>query len=343
LKTSSILVVNMNYLGDALMTTPAIRALKMSFENVSIDVIAGSTANYGALEILALDPDIDLLIPRVDGGSIARGKQLYQVARAKFYDLIVVLPSLPFYSAIAKMSGSQVFTVPKADESKHMADHMLECVASYLHLAELDRSMVMRVPGEVQSTIKNLLGPVGAVRKLIAFNLGASRPQKRWPSGHFAEAAKLVIGAGFDIVLLGGDNDQDLAAATIVMSSVDDLNKPGTAVDLVGKTTLEQLSAVIDFAAVLLTADTGAMHIASALETPVLALFGSTSACFTGPYGGRGRTIVLDLHLSCAPCITHPTCNGRYDCMVGILPEMVLKSILKLLTVREEIAACVGK
>ena len=76
---TKVLVINMNYLGDALMTTPAIRVLKRHFQQVEIDVIAGATNSYGALEILSLDPDIDHLIARVDGGSLARGWQLLKV------------------------------------------------------------------------------------------------------------------------------------------------------------------------------------------------------------------------------------------------------------------------
>ena len=83
------------------------------------------------------------------------------------------------------------------------------------------------------------------------------------------------------------------------------------------------------------------MHIASALNIPVIALFGSTKPGFTGPYGEGRQTIVLDLELPCAPCITRPTCNGRYDCMRGICPEDVMESILKLIQVPEEIVVCV--
>jgi heptosyltransferase-2 len=331
-KIKRILVVNMNYLGDALMTTPAIRALKQSIEGVTIDVIAGSTAHYGALEVLSMCPDIDLLIPRADGGSFARGKQLFRVISVGNYDLVVILPTLPFYSMVARMTGSNVLLVPKADESKHMADHMLESLTAVLPDVTAPRELVMSVPDAAIESAAALLCCLRPATPLILLNVGASRPQKRWPVAYFAEAAKLIVESGCNVALVGGSNAQDLEAASEVMRKMTDLNIPDNRViDLVGGTTLGQLSAIIQQVTVVVTADTGAMHIASALGVPLVALFGSTSAHFTGPYGSMSRTRVLDLHLACAPCITHPTCNGRFDCMTGITPKDVMKSILDLM------------
>ena len=341
MKVHSILVVNMNYLGDALMTTPAVRALKKAFEKVRIDVIAGSSANYGALEILSLDPDIDRLIPRINGGSLARGAQLFKIIVKDRYDLVVILPSLPFYSFIAKLTGRRVVTVPKADESKHMADHMLDAVMQMLPKSLVTpRSFVMNVPDQSALFAAELFKKFREPKRLVVFNMGASRPQKRRPAAHFAKAAAMVVDSGFNLALVGGENEQDKDAACLVMTAVADANLCGSVINIVGKTTLEQLAAVIKAGSVVVTADTGAMHIASALETPLVALFGSTKPGFTGPYGEGGKTAVLDIGLSCAPCGTHPTCNGRYDCMTGISPEYVLESILKLTNVSEEIVAC---
>jgi len=344
MKISSILVVNMNYLGDALMTTPAIRALKNAFEDVRIDVVAGSTASYGALEILQLDPDVDRFIPRASGGSFARGLQLFRIIKANNYDLVVVLPSIPFYNFIAQMAAKNVVVVPKADESKHMADHMLDCISRSLSLPPSPRSLVISVPEKASQFATAALKNLVFGNRLVVLNLGASRPQKRWPAEHFASTARLAINAGYNLALVGGDNPQDKATADVIMRGVVLPPEALSAriVNLVGKTTLDQLSAVIQAGSVLVTADTGAMHIASALHVPMIALFGSTSAHFTGPYGPKENVCVLDLHLSCAPCGTHPTCNGAFDCMRGITPEQVLASILTLTNLPEGIAVHAG-
>jgi heptosyltransferase-1 len=198
----------------------------------------------------------------------------------------------------------------------------------------------MQVPDKAERYIDQIFLRLDSSKRLVVFNMGASRPQKRWPAEHFAEATKKVVNAGFNVALVGGDNEQDQNAAAVVMGAIAESKLTCSVINLVGQTTLEQLSAVIKAGSVIVTADTGAMHIASALETPVVALFGSTKPGFTGPYGEGGKTVIHDLGLFCAPCVTHPTCNGRYDCMTGILPEHVLESILKLMDMSEEIVVC---
>jgi heptosyltransferase II len=339
---SSILIVNMNYLGDALMTTPAVRALKSQYSGARIDVIAGSTAAYGALEILALDPDIDKLIPRINGGSLARGWQLFNVIKRGSYDTVVVLPSIPFYNFIAKLfPRCNVLTVPRAREDVHMADHMLNSILNLTPKSPVDRTMVMEVPTSAESDAEVLICTLDRELPLVAFNLGASRPQKRWPAEHFARAAEMLVRAGRAVVLIGGDNEQDIQAARMVMSYVTEY-QPGSTfriVDLVGKTSLRTLSGIISKSRVIVTGDTGAMHIATALRVPVIALFGSTSPEFTGPYGGTNN-VIIDLKLSCAPCGTHPTCGGKFDCMVGIKPETVIDTINNILVSEGQVVAC---
>ena len=96
-----ILVVNMNYMGDALMTTPAHAALRLAWPGARIDAIAGASTGYGAADALALCPDIDTIIARAPGGAAALCAQLFSVIRAGRYDAVVVLPSIPAYELTA--------------------------------------------------------------------------------------------------------------------------------------------------------------------------------------------------------------------------------------------------
>jgi lipopolysaccharide heptosyltransferase II len=336
------LIINMNYLGDALMTTPAVRLVKRRFPDARIDVVAGSTANYGALEILALDPDIDRLIPRVDGGSFARGLQLFRLIQSGRYDIIIVLPSLPFYNFIAQLAGGhRVITMPKAREDRHMADHMLDVLQEHFPDVHVERQMVMDVPHAAWHRASSLLSSLDINRPIVSFNVGASRPQKRWPATNFVDAVELCLLDDLNVVLLGGANDQDLETARRVVCQLKlkGIDRKQNFLDLVGKTSLEDLSGVIAKSQAIVTADTGAMHIAAALKVPLVALFGSTSPDFTGPYGGS-KKVILDLHLSCAPCGTHPTCGGRFQCMSGIKPEQVVTAMKSILQRTEVDAAC---
>ena len=113
-----ILIVNMNYLGDALMTTPALAALREAYPKARIDVIAGASQQYGAYEVLNGNPHIDRLIKRREGGSTARVFQLSRLIRSQSYDLVIILPSIPVYAFVARLAlAKRIIMVPPADGS----------------------------------------------------------------------------------------------------------------------------------------------------------------------------------------------------------------------------------
>jgi heptosyltransferase-1 len=155
----------------------------------------------------------------------------------------------------------------------------------------------------------------------IALNVGASWEYKRWPVEHWTALADALVEAGRGVVFVGDKNDAVMVAEVKARLK---RGGEGTA-DLSGRTNLRQLAAALAECAVVVSADTGPLHLAVAVGTPVVALFGATNAARTGPYGGRN--IVLNMHLSCSPCYRNPTCNGRVDCMKAITPEMALAAV----------------
>ena len=155
---------------------------------------------------------------------------------------------------------------------------------------------------------------------VVALNVGASSKYKQWPAPHWVALTKQLLAARVAVVFVG-----DRADATIVESVKAQLSPSPLIVDVSGKTTLRQLAAVLTQCDVMVTGDTGPMHMAVAVGTPVVALFGSTNPARTGPYGARN--VVLDVHLPCSPCYRKPTCDGRVDCMVAITPEAVFTAV----------------
>jgi len=155
----------------------------------------------------------------------------------------------------------------------------------------------------------------------ICLNVGASSMYKQWPVDHWSKLAATILDAGDTVVFVGDKRD-----AEVVKQVTSTLGEhPGGTVDVSGRTNLRQLAAVLQACDVVVTGDTGPMHIAVAVGTPTVALFGSTNPDRTGPYGKRN--VVLNMHLACSPCYRKPTCNGRVDCMRDITPAAVLMAV----------------
>jgi len=134
-------------------------------------------------------------------------------------------------------------------------------------------------------------------------------PAKRWPAERFAAVGELLrkeFQAG--LVLLGGPGDQEAAAEVQHRGQ-------GPFLNLAGKTTLRQALAVLSHLKVLITNDSGLMHVATALGVPVVAIFGSTDPWATGPF--THRATIIHHHLPCSPCLER-TCSVGYPCLAGI-------------------------
>ncbi len=350
-----LLVVNMNYLGDALMTTPVHYVLRRAFPHAEIDVIAGATNGYNAAQVLYNNPDINRVIGRASGGAFARCLQLFGLIRQGRYDAVLILPSIPAYLVASRLAGARtVFMVPRMKGTRHITRHLLEHVGAFLKLAgqgslpvqegATEPPVVLEVPPAdidwANRAFGHFTGPV------VALNLGATRPQKRWPSEHFAQIIRQQMTRGVNVVLLGGVSDAEREQASLLKKTSDDTAGPvGGLLDLVGKTTIMQLAALVKCSSVIVTADTGAMHIASAVGTPQIALFGSTDPERSGPYDPTNSIIIYN-RLACSPCDSRPTCNGAYTCMDGITPDTVGLKINGVLnrarTTRELIVAASG-
>jgi lipopolysaccharide heptosyltransferase II len=317
----------MNYLGDALMTTPVHAALRERYPDAQIDAIAGSQQGYGAYDILAHNPHINNLIERKQGNFWTRSWQLLMVLLRGHYDGVVVLPPIASYNIAALLAITpNRFAVNRHSPTKHMSDVMLASIRKVVKPSPKHRELVLTVPGDAVEAAAALCAPIAGSAPLVAVNLGASRPQKRWPSAAFVRVIETQIARGNRVVLLGGANDDDRETARAVTEQLAD--QP--ILNLVAKTSVMELAAVVKASDVLITADTGAMHIASAVGTPMVAIFGSTDPAVSGPYGSTPAK-VLYKRLSCSPCGNHPTCGGTFQCMRDVSPAEVNAAVDELL------------
>ena len=330
------LVVNMNYMGDALLTTPAIAALRRAYPDARIDTVVGAGA---AAEVLQNNPDLDNIIARTARGSWARVVQTYRLLRDGKYTDAVILPPLSAYAAAAWLARTprrvgqggrgmnRFLTELRQTHATHMADAMLDTMPLPSAPGRDARRLVVAVDAESKAASDALLAVAGIPEggPVLAVNVGATRPQKRWFAASFALA---LDGLADTPCVLIGSGAEDTALAADVMR----LTQRARPVNLVGKTSVKTLAAVLQRCDLLLSADSGPMHLATAVGTPTLALFGSTDPAVTGPFDDRSEAIYKAL--PCAPCGNHPTCEGRYDCLRAITPDEVVVAARRLLRLR---------
>lgn len=330
-----ILVVNMNYLGDALLTTPALADLRAAYPDAQIDTIVGA----GAVDTLRGSPDLNTVIPRRAKAGWGRLWELYALLRAGRYSTVIYLPPIPGYAIMGFLARtprrvgqgtrqmSPFLTDRRAVRAVHLADRMRETMPVPTPLSSQPRRLTMTLTNDAMLSAERLLAQHGIAssKPFLAVNVGATRPQKRWQADSFAQTMDLL--PSLPCVLVGaGASDDALARETLALA-----RRTGI-VNLVGQTDVPTLAALLAQSAALLSADSGPMHLATAVGTPTVALFGSTDPTLTGPYDSRSR--VLYAHLPCAPCFKAPTCGGRWDCMRALAPADVALAVRGILRER---------
>ena len=255
--------------------------------------------------------------------------------RAEHFDLVIDLQGLLRSAAIGWLSGSPLrvgFTngregspwfysklVPVPSLEMHAVDRYLLVAKAVGAVAFGTPEFCFRIPQSDHDEVDRLLSRSGVApgTSCVAMNVSARWPTKRWPAESFAEVADRLQQEGYGlVVLIGGPGDRvEVAAVKGQMKT--------PAIDLTGATTVGLLPALLSKASLLITNDSGPMHIAAAVGTPVVALFGPTSALLTGPYGA-GHS-VLTGNVSCRPCFSR-TCRNALplECLRTVSPEQVL-------------------
>ena len=343
-----LLAVNLNYLGDALFTTPALATLRARYPDAIIEVLAGERA----AAMLAGNPTVDRVIVRPRRSGSARASAFAQTIREGNYDAAILFQSITSNAALSWLLRVPIRVGFAQDGCSPFLTHRVagrqdgeHVVDAYLRLAQaapaqsdsvtipapalsITLSPEDRVFAEQVFSKQELLPPV------VGLVIGATRAQKRWPEEYWGRLAEKLWSVGnISCVLLGGPEELD--AAQRIMGQT----KNAPLVSLVGRTSEKQLAAIIDQLGLVISGDSGPLHIATAMKTPVVALFGSTDPAETGPWLGSGRekfsadTIVLYDALHCSPCRKNPTCNGRFDCLRTLTPERVFEAAFGLLEI----------
>jgi heptosyltransferase-2 len=330
---TKILIVAPNWIGDALLAQPLFARLRQRHSDATIDALApGWTA-----PVLRRMPEIAEVIDAPFGhGELRLGARwrLAATLRARSYDEAIVLPNTLKSALIPLVAGIPVRTGFVGElrygllNRRHRLDEKaLPLMAErYAQLAEAPGAAPERPLPEVrlrvdQANLAQTLERLGLSRSkpIVAFCPGAEYgPAKRWPAQYFAELARKLSAQGKSIWLFGSDKDREIGDEIADLSG-------GAAINLCGRTDLASAVDLLSLAEVVVSNDSGLMHVAAAVGRPVAALYGSSSPEHTPPLSKVSR--VLRTGIDCSPCYARECPLGHFKCMIDLAPARVLNEV----------------
>jgi heptosyltransferase-2 len=315
-----ILIRSTNWLGDAVMSVPAVRAIKAGRPDARITILAPAKL----AQIWQAVPEVDEVI------AIEKRDGVFRVARRirDKFDVAILFPNSVRSALEAWLAGiprrvgypghrrAWLLNQPLLEKKKKKAvaseppPHQVE---HYLRLAEF---VGAGIDGwSLAPPRPAITPPVPRIAVCPGAEYGAA---KRWPAERFAKVIQQIsAGRTCEWCLVGVEKDAPIADEIVRASGVQVRN-------LAGKTTLAELIALLRTCTLLLTNDTGTMHLAALLGVPVVAIFGSTEPALTGPLGDGHR--VLRHHVECSPCFLRD-CPIDFRCMKAIEPAEVVAAI----------------
>ena len=343
----NILVIKLSAVGDVVHSLPFLEVLRDRFPSAMIDWVVEEDASG----IVEGHPDIDrlMIFPRKSwlkrlikrGEYIGVGKEATRFVKelkSRRYDMVVDLQGL-FKSGILTFlangkrkialnggrEGSFIFTDEKVaipDPDIHALERYL-CIARYLGATSPAWNGQIPVYDIDKGHVNYLLREIGNNNILVAVTPMAKWESKLWELHRFACLADTMKeGLGAEVVFTGIEDDK--AAIDDIVSGM-----KTRALNLAGKTTLRELAYLYQECAVVISTDTGPMHVAAAMRSPVVvALFGPTSPLKTGPYGAKHR--VIRAGLECSPCF-RKRCEDM-SCMKRITVEMVFNTVKEVIS-----------
>lgn len=333
-----LLIVKPSSLGDVVHALPTLAALRRRFPSSKLVWLV----KREWAEVLEGNPDLDEVLA-VDLSARGWPAAIRAVREGRF-DLVMDLQGLLRSAVLGWASGSAVrvgFTngregspwlythrVPVPDASMHAVDRYL-LMARFLG-ADVGRVKPADFPlprdPAAEARVEVLLAAAGvrAGTMLVALNPSARWATKRWPAESFAAAGDWLQRYGGARVAIVGSGKERSAGDEVIRCM------QTTPLDLVGKTTMKELIALLRRLRVFITNDSGPMHLAAAVGTPVIAPFGPTDPARTGPYGAGHR--VLRSGVPCSPCFSRRCANAvTMECLTAIHPKQVIESVTTLL------------
>ncbi len=332
-----VLVVGPSWIGDMVMAQSLFISLAERYPDCRIDVIAPEWS----LPLLERMPQVHegVTLP-VSHRELAftRRRRIGDSLRENAYDQALILPRsfksalIPFFARIPRRTGYKgemrfglINDIRPLDR-----DVLRQTVQRFVALGQdADTQQPPSIPQPRlqvdDANLSHLMGELGLDEqaKVIAMMPGAEYgPAKQWPADYYAALARQLTSDGFEIWLLGSERDVALGEQIMAATTKGVRN-------LCGETRLVDTVDIIAHAQAAVTNDSGLMHVAAAVDCPLVAIYGSSTPVYTPPLSGSAS--VLYLHLECSPCFKPDCPLGHTNCLRDIHPTYVYQAVTEQL------------
>ena len=334
---NAILVVNVNWVGDVIFSTPVFKALKAAYPQARIACLAVPRVRAVAESCPYIDEFIEFDEKGTHWTPWGKWALVADLRRRKFdaafllhrawtRALLVCLAGIPVRVGYDTKNRGALLTrrIPWPEDWMHRSDQYLRVIEAF-GVPVSDRSCALAVDETARRDIADMLAASGINegKEFIIVNTGGNWDLKRWPRENFAGLIRGLSGKGWNVVIPGAVQDIALAEEIGRLSGA-------APVILAGKTDLKQLLALMERARLLISNDSGPIHLAAAVGTPVVGIFGPTRPEVTAPRG-KGPAVILQRDTGCnrAPCY-YLDCPDNI-CMKAVSVEEVLGAAERLL------------
>ena len=342
-----ILVIKPDHLGDVLLLTPALRALRYSQPHAQISVLVGSWAT----RLLADNPDLDAIetcefpgfVRGAQPSTLAPYRLLWREAarlRSMNFDTALIARDDQWWGGLLALGagcGRRIGfahplvapTLTKAlawNSNEHVTKQALDLVAALGSDQPQTQTLRFMPSAAEHAWAEAWLAQHQIQKPLVAIQAGSGGAAKLWPAERWAQVAEQLANQA-QIVLTGGPADAVDVAAISQQLQIPHLNA-------VGQANLGQLAALFGRCALVLGVDNGPLHLAVSQSTPTIHLFGPGDKRRFGPWGDPTRHVVIDAELACSPCgvLTHcPRQTKPSECMTAISVQHVIGHAKRLL------------
>lgn len=323
-------------MGDVILTTPAVRRLREAYP--AAEIVYLTEAAFAPL--LAHNPHVDEVIAFSAQWSHAQQIQFYRQLRRRRFDLALDLFGNPRTALMTWMTGAKVriggdfrgrgkmynFRVPPPNSDLSAIDFHLRSLQLLGLEATGKHTEIFLTPDErlwAQSFL--FLQNIDPAKPVVALHPGATWPNKRWPEKHFAEVSNNLQKNGVQVIVTQGPGEVGI---------VQEVKRLSPAATILPQLSLREIAAIQNQCKTVVANDCGIMHLAVAVGTPTIGLFGPSQKEIWFPYETANGHLAVDIAIDCRPCHKNYCPLQHTDCQNLLPPRRVVHEVMQRLSMR---------